>query len=310
MNKRIPVLLVTGFLGSGKTTFLNWLIHTHPDKKISLILNEFGDVKLESQFIEQNSGGEVAELANGCMCCVAKSDIPRVIDLILERSPQTQYIIIEASGLSDPDPIHDALRSRGVSEKVTLSSVLCIVDAVNFENTRSDHSIVMSQIGDADVIILSKVKEAGEETTQRVKNFIESIGVNTKVILWDDDLDPDLFLMSDEHLKDRIVNRSEDQHDHEHEQYDEYWFSTEHQMDLDLFKDAMNSLPSNIVRSKGYVFSNNKKYMLQYVGGKLEITGSEWGDENPDTKVLFLGKGLDKDEIEGKMLSCVMDQTV
>lgn len=107
--KKTPVLLVTGFLGSGKTTFLNWLIQTHPNIKISLILNEFGDVKLESQFIKEHEGGEVIELANGCMCCVANSDIPRIVRLILENAPHTEYIVIEASGLSDPDPIREVL---------------------------------------------------------------------------------------------------------------------------------------------------------------------------------------------------------
>jgi G3E family GTPase len=306
MNNKIPVLLVTGFLGAGKTTFLNWLIQTHPDLKISLILNEFGDVKLESKFIEENLGGEVAELSNGCMCCVAKSDIPRVVDYILENSPLTQYIIIEASGLSDPDPIHDALRSSELKDKVGLESVLCIVDALNFEKTRGEHAIIMSQIGDADIVILSKVKEAGEETVDRVKMFIENIGIGTKVLLWDRDLDPSLFLsFSNTQSEIKEKEKPEDhEHHHLHEEYDEFWFKSEKSIDFIKFTEVMKSLPANVVRSKGYVNFGGKRVMIQYVANKLETFESEWNDESPHTAVLFLGKQLDEDSLVSRLKLC------
>lgn len=306
-RKKIPVLLVTGFLGSGKTTFLNWIIHTHPHLKISLILNEFGDVQLESQFIKEHSGGEIAELANGCMCCVAKSDIPRVIKLILEKSPQTQYIVIEASGLSDPDPIHEALQNPELTDKIRLAKVLCIVDAVSFEKTRGEHAIVMSQVGDADTVILSKVKQAGEQITSRIKSFIESIGIGTKVFLWDDKLDPNLFLNSEESAA-NVEQKSEEgehhEHHHEHEKYDEFWFKSDKQIDMDKFLGVMNGLSANIVRSKGYINAADKKIMIQYVPSKLEIFDSGWDNETPNTAVLFLGKNIDTETLKQNLVNC------
>jgi G3E family GTPase len=307
MDKRIPVILVTGFLGAGKTTFLNWLINTHPDVKISLILNEFGDVKLESQFIEKDGGGLVTELANGCMCCVAKSDIPRVVDYILENSPQTQYIVIEASGLSDPDPIHDALRNSALIKKIRLDSVVCIVDADNFEKTRDEYPIVMSQVGDADTIILSKIKEAGEETTLRVRSFIEGIGIGTKVILWNDDLIPNLFLNPKTNSEVKKAEPEVHDHHHEHEKYDEYWFKSGRQIEVSKFIKVMKNLPANIVRSKGYINYEGNKIMIQYVAGKLETFGTEWEDEAPNSAVLFLGKDLDKDSLGKILASCQVD---
>src|SRR3989344_8256016 len=111
-------------------TFLNWLIHTHADQRISIILNEFGDVKLESQFVEEKDAF-ITELASGCMCCVAKSDIPHVIYLILDKSPQTEYILIEASGLSDPTPIHAALSGPELSDVIFFDKTIAIIDAIN-----------------------------------------------------------------------------------------------------------------------------------------------------------------------------------
>lgn len=306
MRNKVPILLVTGFLGSGKTTFLNWLIHTHPDLKISLILNEFGDIKLESQFIKEHDGGEVAELANGCMCCVAKSDIPRIVRLILENSPQTEYIIIEASGLSDPDPIRAALQDPDLVENVRLENTLCIVDAVNFEETRDEHQIVMSQIGDADVIIISKVKEAGSEIAVRVKKFIESIGVGTKVILWDGNMHPEDFL-NQQQASDRKEEKEHDHnHHHMHEKYDEYWFKSDKQIDLIRFSDLMRRLSNNIVRSKGYIYTQDIKVMVQFVAGLLETSGADWGNEKPHTAVLFLGKNIDVTTLRKDLKACEM----
>jgi len=303
MEKKVPVILVTGFLGAGKTTFLNWLINTHPNLKISLILNEFGDVKLESQFIKQGAKNEVVELANGCMCCVAKSDIPRVIKLILEKSPKTEYILIEASGLSDPDPIHETLESPDLSEKVYLSSVICIVDAVNFEKTRESHQIVMSQIGDANIIILSKIKEAGEEKTLRIKSFIEGIGINTRVVLWNESLSPDMFLEKT-NLPKEIEDKKVHEHRHSHEEYDDFLFKSNKEIDIEKFIEVVNSLPENIVRAKGYLLANGRKKMVQYVSGQLEIFDEQWGNQTPNTAILFLGKNMEKEKLAAILQSC------
>ncbi len=309
MTKRVPILLVTGFLGAGKTTFLNWLIHTHPQLKVSLILNEFGDVKLESQFIKQGSGGEVTELANGCMCCVAKSDIPRVINYILDNSPQTQYILIEASGLSDPDPIHEALQNSELTKRIRLDSILCIVDAVNFEKNSKEHSIVMSQVGDADIVLVSKVAEAGEETVAKIKNLLTGIGTGTKVLEFSDDLDPRLFLDPDiktegDKYENENVDTKEEHHHHTHEQMQEYWFKSENDIDINKLQDVMRSAPMGIIRAKGFVKSGSNKYLFQYVGTKLELEESSWQIlEYKSTKLLFLGKNFDEKDWQIKLQS-------
>ena len=306
-KNKVPVLLVTGFLGSGKTTFLNWLIQTHPDLKISLILNEFGDIKLESQFIKEHSGGEVAELSNGCMCCIAKSDIPRVVNLILDKSPETEYIVIEASGLSDPDPIRDAIHGPSLSDKIYLENTVCIVDAINFEKTRDEHGIVMSQVGDADIVILSKVKEAGKETTNRVKEFIESIGINTRVIMWDENLSPEMFLGVQPSAK-TVGDEEQDEHEHDHvhEKYDEFWFESENEIDIKKFAKVMENLDPSIVRSKGFIKSDGNKYMVQYLPGKFELIESDWNRETPGTAVLFLGKELNTQTLQNSLSACEM----
>jgi len=297
----IPILLVTGFLGSGKTTFINWLIHKVPEKKISLILNEFGDIKLESQFIKKEGIGLVTELANGCMCCVAKSDIPRIIHYTLENAPQTEQIVIEASGLSDPDPLRKILGGQELSSIIYLDTVLCVVDAVNFETESKTHSLVLSQIGDADLILLSKTEGVSKEQLDLLVSQISSIGIGTKVILWDAHMDPVFFLNQKFSPKKTVGDRPS----HIHENIHEYWYTTNSKMDINKVTTIFQSLPKSIIRAKGYLHTSNGRVLLQYVGTRLEFSKGEVSEKDLNkTAILLLGTNIDEISLTQTLDSC------
>lgn len=297
----IPILLVTGFLGAGKTTFINWLIHALPDKKISLILNEFGDIKLESQFIEKQGIGLVTELANGCMCCVAKSDIPRVIRYTLDNSPATETILIEASGLSDPDPVRDVLQAGDLTSIVRLDTVVCVVDALNFARDKESHPIIMSQIGDADIILISKSNELSSEDKASLVSTISNIGIGTKVLVWDDNLNPSIFL--DPRIEQKLITKAT--HEHVHEQVDEFWYISDNALNPQLLHQTFASLPSSIIRAKGYSMGDGDKLLIQFVGSKLALSyGENETESGQRTAILFLGNHLDSDVIKSKLDDC------
>ncbi len=291
----VPVILVTGFLGSGKTTFINWLLHKFPERKISLILNEFGDISLESRFVKETVHGQVAELANGCMCCVAKSDIPRVVKYILETAPHTEAIIIEASGLSDPDPVAASLASEELSKLINLNTIICIVDALNFLDHRKDNPIVMSQLGDCDIALITKVHEAGEKQLGLVKLAIDSLGIGIKHIDFKDDLDHRAFLeLKFDHESEA---ESEHHHDHSHEEYSEVWVSINKPVKRLEFAEKVRNLPNEVIRAKGCVnFSDSTPSLIQYVGRRLQVLESDGLPK--DSNMLFLGKGLNKEAID------------
>ncbi len=302
MPKKIPIILITGFLGSGKTTFINWLLEKHADKKISVVLNEFGNIKLESQFVKQHTE-DIIELANGCMCCVAKSDVPRVLLYILEHSPQTEYIIIEASGLSDPDPVREALQTAPVNEHTTLEATICVVDAVNFEQTRNEHAVMMSQIGDADLLVLSKIEEAGTDKTTQIQSQLEHLTPDVRVLQFTKVLSPDIFL-STSFATSRPADETGEHH-HVHEDYQMYWYESEQPHDVNKVIQVIRNTPKEIVRIKGVVFSSdstNSKVLIQRVGSRTTTDSSEWGsDEKKQTTILFIGKSFDEDELKKQL---------
>jgi G3E family GTPase len=297
-----PILLITGFLGSGKTTFINWLLETNPNKNISLILNEFGAVKLESQFISQKDGVEIAELANGCMCCVAKSDIPRVINHILQNAPQTEQIVIEASGLSDPDPILASLRGPELAQKVKLDAVVCVIDCLNFLETSKEHSIVMSQVGDADIVVLNKINEADPQVVQTIEQSIKRIGINTTVLRWDEQLSSEFFF--DPQIETHHHDDGQHSHEHHHDHYDEVWFSSDKNIDITKLSEIIRTLPSNIIRSKGFANWNGQKVMIQFVAGRADFLEANWGQDVPSTNILFLGTNIKKDDLLNQLKTC------
>lgn len=308
MPQPVPVILITGFLGSGKTTLINTII-SHSEKKIALILNEFGDIKLESQFIEKE-GIPVAELANGCMCCVASSDVPRVVELVLGKQPDLDYLIIEASGLSDPDPIHDVLQGKRLAGKVHLSKVICIIDSLHFEQTRNEHQIVMSQLADADTVVISKVAEAGSEQVEKLTNLVSQLTLNTQLHIWNDQLDPNVLLDThhqpdsksehhghEHHDEEHLHEDSKHHHEHKHEVYNEIWHTTSDPITKDHLETIFSALPTNVVRAKGYANVQGQKMLAQYALGKLELIPDQWGQEDPNTAILFLGKELKAETI-------------
>ncbi|OGM28210.1 hypothetical protein A2801_04250 [Candidatus Woesebacteria bacterium RIFCSPHIGHO2_01_FULL_41_10] len=300
----VPTLLITGFLGSGKTTFINWLLEKFPEKHISVLLNEFGDIKLESQFVKAHHG-DIVELANGCMCCVAKSDVPHAINYILDKSPQTEHILVEASGMSDPEPVRATLQSPELSKRIRYDANLCIVDALNFESTRAEYPIVLSQVGDADIVLLSKVSLVSPEQTQKIITLLSGIIPDVKILTFDDTLTPGMFLDPGDIGK--RVRDDSNSHQHTHESFVTCLCQTDKKIDKDKILKFLQSNPKGVIRAKGYITASTGEYLLiQYVGNRLEVLEENKKNMNPSSVMLFIGKDINSAEIEHSFQECVV----
>lgn len=295
-NMAIPTILVSGFLGSGKTTFINQILHDHPEKKISLILNEFGDIKLESKFIEVTGMGMVSELSGGCLCCVANVDLPRVIRYTLETAPKTEHLIIEASGLSDPDPVRATLTSPSLTELITLNTNITIVDADNYDTSSRDHPLVLSQIAEADYALLSKIEGHTNDEITKLVQKISTIGLGTKTIIWDGSFDTNIIFdppLTPYVHEDKVAH-------HSHRQYEQYYYLSNESHNIDLLFRVISQLPTNILRVKG--ISGN--YLIQKVGNNVDVKESQKIDEKYDTAILIIGTNLDKTNFQSLLAKC------
>jgi G3E family GTPase len=104
INGVIPVTVITGYLGSGKTTLLNRLLTYEHGRKVAVIVNEFGDVGIDSQLVT-NADEEILEMNNGCICCTVRGDLIRIIGTLFAKEEKFDHLVIETTGLADPAPV-------------------------------------------------------------------------------------------------------------------------------------------------------------------------------------------------------------
>ena len=151
----VPILLVTGFLGVGKTTVVNHLLAHAEGRRIAAVVNDFGAVNIDAELIAGASDG-VVSLSNGCICCSLEGDLLRTLAGLLRRDPRPEFIVIETSGIADPSDIVRNLMDPLIWREAPLETVLCVVDATTTEEALND-ALLRSQLRAADVVALSKV---------------------------------------------------------------------------------------------------------------------------------------------------------
>ena len=164
LRPKTPVFILSGFLGSGKTTILNELLQSPDLADTAVIINEFGDTGLDHHFIE-SSGEEIIELSNGCLCCSIRGQLTdTLVGLPLESLSR---IIIETTGLADPGPlIQSMLAHPEISQKCTIGAVITLVDALNIDRQLAENDEPGLQIALADMIIISKADLINSATRQ------------------------------------------------------------------------------------------------------------------------------------------------
>jgi len=183
----IPVTLLTGFLGSGKTTVLNRLLR-HPDMDATaVIVNEFGEVGLDHVLIERSSSGTVL-LNNGCVCCTVKGDLgATLIELLMQRVrgeiPEFRRVMIETTGLADPAPIlHLLMADPIVAVRYRLGGVVSTVDAVNAADTLDRNMEAVRQAAAADRILITKTDLAGSGLLDALRRRLAALNPGARML--------------------------------------------------------------------------------------------------------------------------------
>jgi G3E family GTPase len=182
----LPVTIVTGFLGSGKTTLLNHILTADHGLKIAVLVNEFGEVDIDSQLIEKGDWSEaddVLELANGCICCSINDSFVNAVRKVLERKDEVDYLIVETTGVADPVPVINSLMVSDVADYVRVDGILTVVDAENFDGeTHMGSDAALSQILAADTILLSKTDVASAEAVQKTIAYIKEVRPAARIL--------------------------------------------------------------------------------------------------------------------------------
>ncbi|XP_025208086.1 COBW domain-containing protein 1-like isoform X2 [Melanaphis sacchari] len=175
----VPVTIITGYLGSGKTTLLNYILTEQHNKKIAVILNEFGEGDTMEKSIAVGEKGNLCEewleLQNGCLCCSVKDNGVKAIENLMLKRGKFDYILLETTGLADPGPIAKLFWvDSELGSDVHLDGIVCVIDSKNANKVR--------QIALADIILINKIDLVDSSTLETLKIKIRSINGSSEII--------------------------------------------------------------------------------------------------------------------------------
>ena len=245
---RIPATVITGFLGSGKTTLIRNIITQANGKRLALIVNEFGDIGMDGDMLkdcgaDSCSADDIIELANGCICCTVADDFLPSMQTLLAQEPRPDHIIIETSGLALPQPLVQAFNWPDIKSEVMLDGVVTLVDgpaladggiahdlealeAQRAADEELDHEspideLFADQIGAANLIVLSKADLLDVGGVSRARAVVEQqLGAPTPIISVAGGAAPmDAILGLD--MEAQAHARSEHSHHHHHHHNDD-----------------------------------------------------------------------------------------
>ncbi len=158
-DKRVPVTVVTGYLGAGKTTLVNHILTGDHGKRFAVIVNEFGDVGIDGELIETGEE-ELIELSSGCLCCVVRGDLIRTLRYLVKRDHALDGILIETTGVANPSPVIQTFGAdQMLAGHLRLDAVVTVVDAAHIAVRLVDSADAADQIALASVIVLNKVSD-------------------------------------------------------------------------------------------------------------------------------------------------------
>ena len=317
MAEKIPVTVLTGYLGAGKTTLLNRILTEQHGKKYAVIVNEFGEIGIDNDLVV-GADEEVFEMNNGCICCTVRGDLIRIIEGLMKRRGKFDAIIVETTGLADPAPVAQTFFvDDDVSERARLDAVVTVADAKWLTERLKDAPEAKNQVAFADVILLNKTDLVDEAALGDVEARIRSINPNATIhrtvncaIPIAEVLDRKAFDL------DRIMEVEpdflEEGHHHHHDEEMISFSFRSGEVDPDKFMPWISDLTQregpNILRCKGIVAFPKEPKRFVFQGVHMILDGDlqrEWrADEKRESRVVFIGKGLDRKAYEEGFRAC------
>lgn len=304
----IPLTLITGFLGSGKTTIIKNLLQREELSKTAVIINEFGEIGLDHHFIE-TSDEDLVELSTGCLCCVMRGDLQEAIARLLKKREAGwlfDRIILETTGMADPAPIIQSLVLDKISApKVILDRVLVTVDAVTGLKSISEFEECSRQVAFGDILLLTKT-----DLVENVEGSLEKelMHINNNAEIFKSDFGIiDLELVLGEYKRQTIAftENEIDKHSHSHSHSHSdimsvslYFETPIHAVTLTLFLELLAEvLGSDLIRLKGFVYIKEAPETPAVVHGVQHIFHpiawhQSWPYEKKETQLVLIGRNI------------------
>ena len=293
-DSKIPATVITGFLGAGKTTFINNLLKKYPEIQFALVENEFGEVAIDTKLVKGLDASQMFELKQGCICCTISDEFELVLQELAERFPNVEHLLIETTGVADPASVLlPFFRDDNLKDIYLYNGTICLVDALNYD-VQPEKEVTLKQLVIADLVLINKSENLNSGQKKKYLQNIGSINPFASILFVNDGNYSELQL-------NKIQTKTRTEFDflssgksHSHIQsktllYQQplnredflHWLS----YTLDVYKNL-------IYRTKGILFFHNEpfEYVLQGIGGNFEINEGDLILGEAKSEVVFIGR--------------------
>src|SRR5690606_12487820 len=329
----VPITILGGFLGAGKTTVLNHILQAPHGRRIGVIVNDFGEMNIDAKLVV-GVDGDTIDLSNGCVCCSLRDEFVASVMQMMARPNPPEHILIEASGVSDPAAIARGFDGPGLRYVVRVDAVLVVVDAEHHRRLRRAERIVaVGQLKAADIVVLNKVDridaaelrtlgESIQRTVARARVYPTSFGRIAPEVFFASP-GPAAALAVEAHVHDHQAHdhgahdhQAHDHGAHDHAGHDhastfESWrFRSEVPLSPRRLRRVIENLPPQVYRAKGIVRlwrDRGRRAILHVVGRRAELElGAPWGDDPPISELVFIGTpgALDLEALRRELDGC------
>jgi G3E family GTPase len=332
---RIPVTIVTGFLGSGKTTLVNHALRAPGMAHTAVIINEFGEISLDHSLVAQ-SNDAVMVLENGCLCCTVRSDLIGTLNDLYHsrragRIPAFDNVVIETSGLAEPGPVLQAFLSEPTLDGLyRVAQVVALVDAVNAGSTFDEHDEAVQQVALADRILITKLDLLNDPqradalraqlkqinpaaTILDIRDVLPDIGTffrNPGFDPADPNADPRPWLKLDSYTHNHHHDHDHTGHDHHHwgeRQIESFCLIRDEPLGRDALQLLLDGISQNLgpslLRVKGLVNVADEPGRPAVIQGVQHLLHTvtwldKWPDSDQRTRVVFITRGIARQALQ------------
>ena len=325
VDTRVPVTVVTGFLGSGKTTLVNYILSENHGKRIAVIENEFGEIGIDDALVI-DAEEEIFEMNNGCICCTVRGDLIRILGTLMKRRDKFDYILVETTGLADPAPVAQTFFvDEEIRAQLRLDAIVTVVDAKHLalhlfeEKEEGIENEAVEQLAFADRVLINKIDLVSEQELIQVENQVRSINAGASLVrtqMSKVDLDWVLNARAFElsrvlEVDPQFLEESEHMHD---QSITSVGIEVDGSVDLEKINDWLGWLlrekGTEIFRMKGILNINGSENRFVFQGVHMLFDGQPdraWrADETRVNKMIFIGRNLDRDDLNSRFRACLV----